>query len=156
MYPYMRDESEEDEFYDIVNVARKLFSERISVREKAAQTLVKIGKKAVRPLVYVLECGVSSDMSDEELNDFADEIENILVKIGENALPDLEDFAANEECTLYVNQCAQEAIFKVMGVEGEDAQKVCKHMIVFFHEEGEKKVGHCMMCGAEFENEKDK
>lgn len=122
-----------------------------SVYEKAARTLVDMGRKAVRPLVCVIECAVKSDMSEEELEFFADKVEDLLVKIGEDALPDLEDFAANEYCTFYVNQCAQETVFKILGVDGEDAQKVCKHMMTFVHKEGDKKIGHCWMCDAKFE-----
>ena len=78
MYPYLRNESEMDDFNNTFDIANKLFLRRKSSRQKAVDQLVELGKKVVRPLVYTLECGIQSDMSDEELDVLAEEVENIL------------------------------------------------------------------------------
>ena len=155
MYPYLRDESEQEEFNELFDISSKLFSKRKSTRQKAADELVAIGKKAVRPLVFTLHCEYVSDGSDEEFFSMCDEVEAILVRIGRDALPDLEDFATNEECVIPINEFAQDAIFAVMGLEGEDRKKVCHHRIEYLYEEGGEKVLKCVCCGAEFEYEED-
>jgi len=156
MYPYVRNESEADEFNAIFDIAGKLFSRRISDREKAAKKLDSMGRKAVRPLVYTLECGIQGDMHDDDFDALSEEVEDILIKIGKDTLPDLEDFVTNGSCNMYVNEFAQEAIFKVMGLEGKDKGKVCKHIMMVLHEEGKKRVWQCVFCDAEFEYKKDK
>lgn len=153
MYPYLRNESEQEEFHELFDIASGLFSKWRSKRQKAAEDLVKIGKKAVRPLMYVLHCEYVSDDSDEDYTKMCEEVEAILVKIGKDALPDLEDFATNEECLIPINEFAQEAIFAVMGLEGDDRKKVCHHWARYLCEEGEKKVWKCVFCDTEFEYE---
>lgn len=123
--------------------------------EKASDELVGMGKKAVRPLVYTLECAIHRDASDDELHELSMDVEDILVKIGEDALPDLEDFVTNGSCNMYVNEFAQDAIFKVMELEDEDKRKVCHHIIKVLIEEGKKKVWQCTFCDAEFEQGDD-
>lgn len=155
MYPYLRNESEMDDFKNTFDIASKLFLRRKSSRQKAADHLVELGKKVVRPLVYALECGLQSDMSDEELDDLAEEVEKILMRIGEDVLPDLDDFSTNRSCNIYVNGFAQEAIFKVMGLAENDKRRYCKHMGNVLIEKGEKKVWQCLSCGNEFEYKKE-
>ena len=145
-----RNESEE-EFNAICEIAMDLSSENGSVRKKAAETLVNMGKKAVRPLVYVLEMVAPAGADDEEVKAFDKEAEDIIMKIGEDALPDLEDIAADGSHIFYINGFAQDLIFKVMGLEGEDRQKICKHMGKALIEKGGKKVVKCLFCDAEFE-----
>ena len=67
------------------------------------------------------------------------------MKIGKDALPDLEDFTTNEDCLIPINEFAQEAIFAVMGLEGDDRKKVCHHWGKYLYEEGEKKVWKCIL-----------
>ncbi len=154
-YPYLKDESEQEEFNELFDISSKLFSKRRSTRQKAADELVNIGKKAVRPLVFALHCEYVSDGSDEEYISMCDEVEAILVRIGRDALPDLEDFATNKGCLIPINEFAQDTIFAVMGLEGEDRKKVCHHRIEYLYEKGEEKVLKCACCGAEFEYEED-
>ncbi len=145
-----RNESKE-EFNAICKIAMDLSSEDVSVRKKAAETLANMGKKAVRPLIYVLEMVAPAGADDEEVKTFDKEAEDIIMKIGEDALPDLEDIAADGSHIFYINGFAQDLIFKVMGLEGEDRQKVCKHMGKALIEKGGKKVVKCLFCDAEFE-----
>jgi len=158
MYPYLNDENNEREFDAIFDVTNKLLSKRKSIREKAAGDIVKNGKNAVRPLGYLLECCARSAMSDEELDALAEEVGNILVKTGTDALPDLKDFAENGDCNIYVNEVAQEIIFKIKGLDGKDKRNVCKHLVCMVVEKEKKKVLQCVICDAEFEykNKKDK
>jgi hypothetical protein len=155
MYPYLREEDDMEEFDEICKVAYNLLSERKTTRQKATDSLVNLGKKAVRPLVFTLHCEYVSEESDEDYDSFCEEVKAVLVDIGKDALPDLEDFATNEECLIPINEFAQDAIFAVMGLEGEDREKVCHHWMRYLHEEGGKKVWRCWCCDAEFEHEEE-
>ena len=55
-------------------------------------------------------------MSDWEVNAHADDVSELILKIGKNALPVLEDFASNGSCNIFVNEWAQEMIFMVLGL----------------------------------------
>ena len=155
MYPYLRNESEQKEFNELFDIACGLFSKWRSKRQRTAEALVKIGKKAVRPLMYVLHCEYVSNSPDEDYTTLCEEVESILVKIGKDVLPDLEDIATNEEYLIPIIEFAQEAIFAVMGLEGEDRKKVCHHWGRYLCEEGEKKVWKCIFCDTEFAYEKE-
>ena len=128
MYPYLRNETEMEQFRNIYDVADKLFSKRTSSREKAADELAGIGKKAVRPLVYAIQCAIESSMSDDEIDALAQDVENILVKIGNSTLEDLDDFSTNEHCNIYINEFAQKVIFRINGLHGKDKRNICKHI----------------------------
>jgi hypothetical protein len=157
MYPYLRNESEREEFNEVFDVASRLFSKRRKTVEKAKTDLINLGKKAVRATVYTIECTICSDSFDElgdEIEEFAMEIEEILMGIGKDALPDLEDFATNGGCNIYVNEFAQEMIFKIMGLSGKARQKVCHHDEKILLTEGEKKLWECVLCDAKFECKK--
>lgn len=156
MYPYLRNESEEEEFDATFDIAIKLFSRRESDRQKAADKLIRMGKKSVRPVICTIEYGIRSGMSDEDLDSLDNLVEDVVVRIGEEALPDLEDFATNGYCNIYVNEFAQEAIFKIMKLEGEDKRKVCNHGQKILIEKGRKKLWRCVFCDGEFEYKKEK
>jgi hypothetical protein len=130
MYPYLKTEDEEEEFKDILEIAWPLFSKRKAKREIAEKELLKLGVKSVRPLVCTIELALwDRDMSDWEIDEQADNVSDLIHKIGKGALPDLEDFASNGSCNIYVNEWAQEMIFKVLGLEGKERQKICPHNI---------------------------
>ena len=121
MYPYLKTEYEEEELKDILKIARLLFSKRKAKREIAEKELLKLGVKSVRPLVCTIELAIwDRDMSDWEIDECADDVSEIILKIGKDALPDLEDFASNGSCNIFVNEWAQEMIFKVLGLEGKE------------------------------------
>ncbi|KYK36412.1 MAG: hypothetical protein HXS48_02960 [Theionarchaea archaeon] len=153
MYPYLKDESEEEEFDEVLDIAIKLSSKRRSTRQEAAEALVKMGRKAVRPLMFLLHSEYVSDGSDEEYTALCEEVEAVLVKIGEDALPDLNDLATNTSALIPVNEFAQCAIFAVMGLEGEERQKVCHHWMRYLCQKGGKELWKCWCCEAEFEYE---
>jgi len=151
MYPYLKDDSEEEEFNALLDIVFRLLSDREALRERTAKKLIKIGKKAVRPLVCSIECLVASDTPHEEIEDHDKVVGDIIFGIGEDALPDLEDFAVNEYCTFWINDFAQELLFRIKGLEGEDRQKSCYHMLRMPKEKEGKKVWVCMYCDAESE-----
>lgn len=150
MRGYMRDDSRE-EFDEIFDIATKLTSRRRSSRQKATETLISTGRKAVGPLMYILHCEYTSDDPEEEYQELCEKVEAILVQIGEEVLPDLEYFATEDSCLIPINEFAQDAIFAVMGQEGEDRKKVCHHRMWYFYQEREKKMWKCLFCDTEFE-----
>lgn len=60
-------------------------------------------------------------------------------------------FEITIKCLIPISEFAQDAIFAVMGLEGEDKKEVCHHRIRYICREGEKKVRRCMCCDTEFE-----
>ncbi len=149
---------DEKEFDEILDLAQGLFSRRKTKRESAVNELVRLGTKAVRPLVATIEYAIwDHDMSDDEINAHAERVSEVILKIGKDALPYLEDFATSEECNLYVNEWAQDMIFRVMGLEGVERQKVCHHAQRILLTRKKRKIRVCISCEAEFEEtENDK
>ncbi len=85
-------------------------------------------------------------MSDADINELAHELSEIVLEIGKDALPDLEYLAINENFNLTVTNWAQELIFKVRGVEGEEKQKVCHHYGFLFCSKEDKNIMMCPKC----------
>ena len=159
MYPYLKTEDEEEEFNDILEITWPLFSKRKAKREIAGKELLKLGVKSIRPLVCTIELAIRDhDTSDWEIDEQADDVSEIILKVGKDALPDLEDFANNGSCNIFVNEWAQEMIFKVLGLEGKERQKICPHNMKWLRTRKNKKVWVCTSCDAEFpetQNNKD-
>lgn len=156
MYPYLKTEDEEEEFNDILDIAWQLFSKRKAKSEIAEKELLKQGVKSVRPLICTIELALwDRDMSDWEIDDRADDVSEIILKVGKDALPDLEDFASNGSCNIFVNEWAQEMIFKVLGLEGKERQKICPHNMKLLLVRNNKKVWVCTSCDAEFSETKN-
>lgn len=55
MNPYLRNESEAEEFDNNVNIALKLFSRNTKTRQVAEKKLLTSGVKSVRPIAYTIE-----------------------------------------------------------------------------------------------------
>ncbi|MCX9084300.1 MAG: hypothetical protein OIN87_05800 [Candidatus Methanoperedens sp.] len=55
---------------------------------------------------------------------------------------------ANGSCNMYVNEWAQELIFKVMDVDGEEKQKACHHFGFLFYSKEDKNILICPACGS--------
>lgn len=114
------------EFNEILDIAIRAVSRIKSRRAEASDELTLLGAKAVRPLVYVIECWLCSPhASDKDIDRCAERVAEVILKIGKPALPDLEDFAVGEQCNLYVNSWAQDMIFQVLELEGIERQEVC-------------------------------
>ncbi len=147
MNPYLRNESEAEEFDNTVDVALKLFSRGQKKRQMAEKYLLTLGAKSVRPIAYTIELALwDKSMSDDDINERAHELSEIVLEIGKDALPDLEYLAINENCNLTVNNWAQDLIFNVMGVEGEEKQKVCHHYGFLFYSKEDKNIMICPKC----------
>lgn len=152
MYPYLKNENEIEEFKDIFEIASMLFSRRKARHDLAEKELLKLGTKSIRPLAYTIEVALGDhDMSDWEIDQHADNVTEIILKIGKDALPDLDDFATNGSYNIFVNDWAQETIFKVMGLEKAEKQKVCHHLGLFAGIGNKKDKLLCGSCGAEFD-----
>ncbi len=149
MNPYLRNESEAEEFDKIVNIALKLFSRNTKTRQVAKKKLLTSGAKSIRPIAYTIELALwDKSMSDDDINERAHELSEIVLEIGKDALPDLEHLAINGNCNLTVNSWGQELIFKIMGVEGEEKQKVCHHFGFLFYSKEDKNTMICPKCDA--------
>ena len=144
MNPYLRNESEAEEFDNRVGVALKLFSRSKKRRQMAEKDLLTLGVKSVRPIAYTIELALwDKSMSDDDINERAEDVSDIILQIGMDALPDLNYLATNGSCNMYVNEWAQELIFKVMGVDGEEKQKVRKKNLIAVVNNVRKDQGAC-------------
>jgi len=82
LYSYLKNEDER-EFNEILDIAQGLFSRRKTKRKNAANELVRLGAKAVRPIVATIEYAIwDHDMSDEDLNAYAEIVSEVILKIG--------------------------------------------------------------------------
>jgi len=134
----------------ILNIAFKAVS-RIKIRRAdASDKLTLLGAKAVRPLVYVIECWLCSlHASDDDIDRCAERVAEVILKIGKPARPDLADFAVSWHCNKYVKCWAQDIIFQVIGLEGIDKQEVC-HYIEKMVLSGKKRMRVCNSCATKF------
>ncbi len=155
MNPYLRNESESEEFDNTVDVALKLFSRGKKKRQMAEKYLLTLGAKSVRPIAYTIELALwDKSMSDDDINERGEDVSDIIIQIGKDALPDLNYLATNGSCNMYVNEWAQELIFKVMGVEAKEKQKVCHHFGFLFYSEEDKNIMICPACGSKIPAQK--
>lgn len=121
----------------------------------AEKKLLTLGAKSVRPLAYTIELALwDHSMSDEDLNERADDISEIILNIGNDALPDLDYLATNGSCNLYVNEWAQHLIFKVMGLKRDERQTVCHHFGFLLYSKEDKNILICPTCGSRIPAEK--
>ncbi len=156
MNPYLRNESEAEEFDNTVDVALKLFSRSKKRRQMAEKDLLTSGAKSVRPIAYTIELALwDKSMSDDDINERAEDVSDIIFQIGKDALPDLHYLATNGSCNLYVNDWAQDTIFKVTGAEGEEKQKVCHHFTFLDYSKEDKNILICPSCGSRISADKE-
>ena len=156
MNGYIKDETEAEEFEKIVDIAMQVFSGRIKRRHMAEKQILALGAKSVRPLAYTIELALwDHSMDDDDIDEHAEDVSDIILKIGKDALPDLNDLATNGSCNIYVNDWAQELIFDVMGVEGEEKQKVCHHFGFLFYSKEDKNILICPSCGSKIPADKE-
>ena len=149
MNPYLRNESEAEEFDNTVNIALKLFAKSNKRRQMAEKDLLTLGAKSVRPIAYTIELALwNKSMSDDDINERGEDVSDIILQIGKVALPDLNYLATNGSCNMYVNEWAQELIFKIMDAEGEEKQKLCHHFGFLLYSEEDKNILICPTCGS--------
>ena len=149
MNPYLKNVSEAQEFDKTVDIALRLFSQRKKRRQMAEKDLLTLGAKLVRPIAYSIELALwDKSMSDDDIDEHAEDVSGIILQIGKNALPDLNYLATNGSCNMYVNDWAQELIFKVLCVKGEEKQKACHHFGFLEYSTEDKKILICPTCGS--------
>ena len=155
MNPYLKNESEEEQFDNTVAVALKLFKYETKSYKIAEKKLVHLGAISVRPLTYTIECALWDNMDDDDIDGRAEEASDIILKIGNDALPDLHFLATNPGVNLYVNDWAQDMIFKVTGAQGEEKQKLCHHFTFLDYSEEDKNILICPACDSWIPAEKN-
>jgi len=156
MNTYLKDESEAEEFEKIVDISMQLFSGRIKRRQMAEKQILSLGAKSVRPLAYTIELALwDHGMDDDDIDGRVEDISDIILKIGKDALPDLNYLATNGSCNMYVNEWAQELIFTVLGVEGEEKQKVCHHFGCLEYSKEDKNILICPICDTRIPADKE-
>ena len=151
MNSYLRNESEAEEFDNTVKIALKLFAKSKKRRQMAENYLLTLGIKSVRPIAYTIELALwDKSMSDDDINERAEDVSDIILQIGTDALPDLNYLAINGSCNMYVNDWAQELIFKVMGLDGDEKQKICHHFGWLLIPEEDSNLRICPLCHSRF------
>lgn len=149
MDPYLKNVSEAQEFDKTVDIALQLFSQRKKRRQMAEKDLLTLVAKSVRPIAYTIELALwDKSMSDDDINECAEDVSDIILQIGKDALPDLNYLATNGSCNMYVNDWAQELIFKVLGVKSKEKQKACQHFGFLEYSKEDKNILICPMCGS--------
>ena len=169
MNPYLKNVSEAQEFDKTVDIALRLFSQRKKRRQMAEKDLLTLGAKSVRPIAYTIELALwDKSMSDDDIFERSDDVSDIILQIGRDALPDPNYLATNGSCNIYVNEWAQEMIFEVLGVKGEEEQnppfgriflstssyidilkqKACHHFGFLEYSKEDKNILICPMCGS--------
>src|SRR3972149_7687978 len=149
MNPYLRNESEAEEFDNTVDVALKLFSRSKKRRQRGETNLLTLGIKSVRPIAYTIELALwDKSMSDDDINERAEDVSDIILQIGKDALPDLNYLATNGSCNMSINEWAQYLIFTVTGAKGEERQKVCHHFTFLEYSKEDENILICPACGS--------
>ena len=137
-----------DEFNELFDLTHRALSRRSPHRDAALSTLMEVGPRAVRPLAYAIEVYICDrDTTDDEIDERAERVADVIKRIGEAALPELESLAGDGDCNIYVNEWAQEMVFDIMGLDAAGRQRVCHHGTrMLSPEDG---VWRCLQCDAE-------
>jgi hypothetical protein len=70
--------------------------------------------KAIKPLLYTVECYIAdSSRSEEQIDRRTDLVSDIIVQIGPKAIPTLIEIAHNGNVNFYINDLAREIIKKI-------------------------------------------
>jgi hypothetical protein len=100
------------EFNEIFGVAITL---EIRDKKKKAEKVKKLldwGTKAIKPLLYTVECYIAdSSSSDEQIERRADLVSDVIVQIGPKAIPTLIEIAYT--WNVNINELAKEIIKKI-------------------------------------------
>ena len=145
--PFREEFESEREFDELFKVAMALKSSNNEKRDQSIDKLADVGEKAVRPVLYAVECDAAYCDDDPEVYDkFNNACFEVMRRIGEPTVPILERFITDENVDEMVNVFAQEAIFKVLDLDEEERKKICKHVEVIPHEMDGETVYTCAIC----------
>jgi hypothetical protein len=102
------------EFDEIFAVAITLGIRNKKKKAEKVKRLLDWGTKAIKPLLYTVECYVaSSSSSDEQIDRRADLVSDVIVQIGPKAIPTLIEIAYNWGVNIYINDLARWLIKKI-------------------------------------------
>jgi hypothetical protein len=100
------------EFNEIFEVAITLGIRNKKKKAEKVKKLLDWGTKAIKPLLYTVECYiVDSSSSDEQIERRADLVSDVIVQIGPKAIPTLIEIAYN--WNVNINELAKEIIKKI-------------------------------------------
>jgi HEAT repeat protein len=102
------------EFDKIFAVAITLGIRNKKKKAEKVKRLLDWGVKAIKPLLYTVECYIAdSSSSDEQIDRRADLASDVIVQIGPKAIPTLIEIAYNWSVNIYINELAKEIIKKI-------------------------------------------
>ena len=102
------------EFNEIFEVAIALGIRNKKKKAEKVKKLLDWGTKAIKPLLYTVECYIaSSSSSDEQIDKRADLASDVIVQIGPKAIPTLIEIASNCHVNIYINDLARWLIKKI-------------------------------------------
>jgi HEAT repeat protein len=100
------------EFNEIFGVAITLGIRDKKKKAEKVKKLLEWGTKAIKPLLYTVECYIAdSSSSDEQIERRADLVSDVIVQIGPKAIPTLIEIAYNGNVN--INELAKEIIKKI-------------------------------------------
>jgi len=100
------------EFNEIFEVAITLGIRNKKKKAEKVKKLLDWGTKAIKPLLYTVECYIAdSSSSDEQIERRADLVSDVIVQIGPKAIPTLIEIAYN--WNVNINELAKEIIKKI-------------------------------------------
>jgi hypothetical protein len=103
---------EQPEFNDIFEVAITLGIRDKKKKAEKVKRLLDWGIKAIKPLLYTVECYIADSSSlDEQIERRADLVSDVIVQIGPKAIPTLIEIAYN--WNVNINELAKEIIKKI-------------------------------------------
>ncbi len=120
MYPYIRNEKELSDFHEVWSSICAYVWGKWKVKvEKGEKEILKLKIKAVKPLLYAIECEISNDKAtDEDVDKVAEKVSRLIQKIGADAIPDVEYIANHPSANVYVNEFAKELCSKLKDDKG--------------------------------------
>lgn len=88
--------------------------------------LLDWGTKAIKPLLYTVECYIAdSSSTDDQIDRRADLAADVIVQIGPKAIPTLIEIAHNGNVTIFINDLAR-GLIKKLGDEYQ-IEQIEKH-----------------------------
>ena len=140
---------EPEEFERLLDAAHRLSHKQASRRERAMGDLVIAGAQALWPLAWSIEEVIGDRHApDAAIDRQAERAARVVRCIGAPAVPVLERLAEDGSRNIVVNEWAQELIFDVLALYGEDMRRACHHGTVLGRARGSRRVWVCELCGA--------
>jgi HEAT repeat protein len=98
---------EQPEFDEIFAVAITLGIRNRKKKAEKVKKLLEWDTKAIKPLLYTVECYVAdSSSSDEQIDRRADLASDVIVQMGPKAIPTLIEIAHNGNVNIFINELA--------------------------------------------------